>query len=1220
MNPKHATQTAPPTHAPAAPRASSLEAIDPRIAHWIAAENERQKQKLILIASESICPAPVREAVASTLANLYAEGYPSSRMSVWERDSLGWDARHLSYYRRYGDRRYYKGCEYVNFIEAEAIRRVAELFATESVAAHQIFANVQPLSGAAANNAVYEALVPPQSTVLGMNLSCGGHLTHGSPVNRSGKHHRIVSYGVGLEDGRIDFAGLKQVALREKPRLIIAGFSAYPWTIDWAAFREVADACGAYLLADIAHPAGLVAAGEFPSPIGHAHVVSFTTHKTLCGPRGAALLTTDAEIARKLDFAVFPGEQGGPHIQAIAGKAVAFQLAASDEFKSLQRRVRENAAALAHTLAEEGQTLAYGGTDTHLCLIDLRRFQTETGDTIGADIAARVLDLVGITCNKNAIAGDTRAAHPSGLRFGTTWVSQRGLGPDDMVTLGQVIGRTLGAMKAFHVIGAGGSLGRVRLPASVLRESQARVRQLIERRDPGSTRGVFSYPHHDPEGAAGGARPQLSSLPPARAQRAFGRGEVAAAYGEPQAEQRALETGAALVDTSHVPVLSLVGERAGVMLQLTLSGDLLRLQPGQSKVCRALDPDATLLGEFRVIRLADEPEEMNRYLLVGDADGGLDVLQWLRDLSDGMVGFDEDLTRKVDGPVVIEDLGKQMDPAGRRVVLTFAGPERDTALAAAGLPVKWKPGDVRCLDDGTVVCCHALPRGAEVVEAIGSLEAADAWISGAARAATLVGEAAYEAFRQAQGAPPRGQKPPADASDGAKPYFIGQAALLAGAAPGPAGAAFVAPPASSAELRQTPLHAWHKAHTKKWNLVPFAGWEMPVMYTGIVEEHAAVRTTAGLFDVAHMGVLEVRGEGAARFLDLVTTNYNLRLRDGDGQYAYALAADGHVLDDLLVYRRSHGRFLVVVNASNAEKVIAFWKGVAEHRFLIDVDRPDVRADVDVEVIDLKSPAAGAEQRVDLALQGPLSLVTLQELCALPADREVLRTLRKFQLVQVNLAGHDILVARTGYTGEEIGFELYVHPDRAVALWEAILDKGAARGVKPAGLGARDSTRTEAGFPLYGHELAGEFEIIPQGAGYTSFVKWHKPFFIGREPLWKRDQARTQRIYRARVTDPSARPVRQGDTVVDAKGKFVGRVTSAAYAGGEQILLLYGTRNALQRGGRIGIFPLPRNHQALGIEPAKDALQPGDSVLLPIAGEVIPRFFSATEKGRRSYTR
>ncbi|MSR46421.1 MAG: serine hydroxymethyltransferase [Planctomycetes bacterium] len=1178
---------------------ATLDLVDPRIAHLIAAETERQRQKLVFIASESLCPKAVRDAVASPLSNLYAEGYPSSRNAFSERELLDWDERSLSFYRRYGDRRYYKGCDYANLVEAEAIKRLAELFATPATPARSIYCNVQSLSGAAANNAVYEALVPIESTVMGMHLSTGGHLTHGSPVNRSGKHYRIVPYVVDPVTGLIDFDKLRADALKEKPRLLIAGYSAYPWTIDWARFRAIADEVGAYLLADIAHPAGLVAAGEFPNPIDHAHVVSFTTHKTLCGPRGAVILTRDAELARKIDLAVFPGEQGGPHLNAIAGKAVAFRLAQSDEFRRLMKRVRENAAALAAGFSKGGLTLAYGGTDTHLCLVDLRPLVSKTGEPVAADPAARVLDLVGITCNKNSIHGDTRALYPSGLRFGTCWVSQRGMDVDDMGEIATIVTDVLTSMQAFQVHTAAGLVGRVRLPASVLRDSQRRVKKLTERR--GSTRfGAFSYPHYEPDGPAAVARAKVAAL---------------ANAGD---DATALEQGAALVDTTRAPAILVTGERAGEALQLALSGDLLRLPEGGVEIARAHDPEGRLIGEFRTARLGPDRRGFEQYLLTGDIEAGFDLLQWLRDLSDGVVAFDADLLRKIDGPIVVEDVGSRADPR-RGVLLTVAGPKAAEALSKAGLPGDTAPGRASFAavgdPDPAIVMAHDL-GGARIFEIVVPAGVADALARKLLANCKPVNDRAYSAWRAKRGAPKVGAVAAAGRKDGEKPWFIGQQALLGGApngtASGAAKEAFV-PPAGDGVLQKTALNEWHKKATKKWNIVDFAGFEMPVLYTSIVDEHRAVRTAAGLFDVSHMGCYEVRGRGAGRFLDLVTTNYVGKLRDGDGQYSYTLAPDGHVLDDLIVYRRDAVRYLVIVNAGNAVKVEAWWRGLLAGKYALDTKRPAVGCDVDVELVNLKDRAAAGDQmRVDIALQGPASLPTLLDLCDDAASRHALSHLKRFGLAEVRLRGDSVLAARTGYTGEDIGFELYIHPDRLVAHWDALLAAGKARGVIPTALGARDSTRTEAGFPLYGHELAGEFDIGPHGAGYPSFVKFHKPFFVGRDALLAREASRTSKIFRARVTDPKARPARAGDTVVDAKGTKLGKVTSAAFAGADQILLLWlalGDKNAVAKGAKVSVLRLPRDHETLPPEPAKG-----------VGAEILTRFLGAGEKGKRSYVK
>jgi glycine hydroxymethyltransferase len=298
--------------------AGSIEQIDPLLSDLIRFEAERQHRKLILIASESICPPAVRQALACEFGHIYAEGYPSPRTLAEPTAQLESFAYQLASYRRLSNRRYYKGCEYVDFLEQLVRRRTAEVFANALEPADNIFVNAQPLSGAAANNAVYNAFVRPGETVLGPSLTHGGHLTHGSQVNRSGMNFHVVSYEIS-RGGELDYDAMEKLAVEHKPKLIIGGFSAYPWDIQWARMRGIADSVGAVLLADIAHLAGPVAAGLLNSPVGHAQVVSFTTHKTLCGPRGAMLLSTDPDIAAKLDMGVFPGEQTQGHRQ-IAGR------------------------------------------------------------------------------------------------------------------------------------------------------------------------------------------------------------------------------------------------------------------------------------------------------------------------------------------------------------------------------------------------------------------------------------------------------------------------------------------------------------------------------------------------------------------------------------------------------------------------------------------------------------------------------------------------------------------------------------------------------------------------------------------------------------------------------------------------------------------------------------------------------------------------------------
>jgi glycine hydroxymethyltransferase len=382
-----------------------LAETDPELADAIGAELRRQQDGIELIASENIVSAAVLEAQGSVLTNKYAEGYPG--------------------------RRYYGGCEFVDVAERLAIDRAKQLFGCA-------FANVQPHSGAQANQAALLALLQPGETILGMSLAAGGHLTHGAAPNLSGKWFRAVQYGVRREDGLLDYDELERLARAEKPKLIIAGGSAYPRTIDFARIRRVADEVGAWFMVDMAHFAGLVAAGLFPSPLPHAHVVTTTTHKTLRGPRGGMVLSNDQELGRKINSAVFPGLQGGPLMHVIAGKAVAFAEALRPEFPAYQAAMISNARVLAETLAERGLAIVTGGTDCHLLLVDLRPKRV-TGKAAEASLERAL-----ITANKNAVPFDPeKPAITSGIRLGSPAATTRGLGTAEFREIGLMIDQVI---------------------------------------------------------------------------------------------------------------------------------------------------------------------------------------------------------------------------------------------------------------------------------------------------------------------------------------------------------------------------------------------------------------------------------------------------------------------------------------------------------------------------------------------------------------------------------------------------------------------------------------------------------------------------------------------------------------------------------------------------------------------------------------------------------
>ena len=384
---------------------NDLKTVDPEVAAAIDAELNRQRNKLELIASENIVSTAVMTAQGSVLTNKYAEGYPGKR--------------------------YYGGCEHVDVVEQLAIDRAKELFGAGD-------ANVQPHSGAQANMAVFFALLTPGDTVMGMNLTDGGHLTHGSPVNMSGKYFNIVPYGVSADTEALDYDEVQRIAEECKPKLIVAGASAYARTIDFPRMAEIAHSVGAYLMVDMAHIAGLVAAGYHPSPVPYADVVTTTTHKTLRGPRGGLILCKDAEFGQQFNKAIFPGIQGGPLMHVIAGKAVALKEALSPEFKEYAAQIIKNAKALADTLAADGFRIVSGGTDNHLMLVDL------TSKNITGKVAQNLLDEVGITANKNTIPFEKLSPFvTSGIRLGSPALTTRGFREDDMVEVANIIALVL---------------------------------------------------------------------------------------------------------------------------------------------------------------------------------------------------------------------------------------------------------------------------------------------------------------------------------------------------------------------------------------------------------------------------------------------------------------------------------------------------------------------------------------------------------------------------------------------------------------------------------------------------------------------------------------------------------------------------------------------------------------------------------------------------------
>lgn len=1174
-----------------------LEQVDPDIDLIIDFEEERQARKLIMIPSESMAPGAVRAALGSVFNNVYAEGYPPLRMTRDDEPLLLDHAHQLAYYRRYADRRFYKGVDYVHFVETLAQRRAAVCFANQRVGASDIYVNVQPLSGAAANLAVYDCVVDVGDVVMGMDLYQGGHLTHGSEFNFSGKRYHVVSYGVSRRTGKLDYDEIRDLARDHKPRMIIAGFTSYTWAPDWDAFRDIADEVGAVLLADISHPAGMAIAGAFPSPVGIADVTTFTTHKTLCGPRGAVILTTDEDLANRIDMAVFPGEQGGPHTQKFAAMAVAFKIAQGEPFRRLQWRIKENAAALAKGLEERGLKLAYGGTDTHFCMLDLNGVRTHTGFPLRGEPAVRILDMAGIVANKNTIPGDDITALAMGIRLGSPWLSQRGFGPMEMDEVARLIHKTVTNIQPFSYIGLAGELPRGKIDLDLFEEIKREVADLAakgvaETEDRGREYPHYYELHHAPTNFWPGLK-------------------VTTGPGL-DAELEATRTGAAFFDLSDCGLLQVIGDRAEPALQQILTSDVSSLQVGGCQLAFLLNEDAQVIDDVSILRLMPDEIGRDHYLILTNPQNHERVKAWLRAMGDGYTLFDQaDLFRKIEGPLVVEDL-RQFGTTQCTVTLGLRGPKAAQVLASAGqvpgyrfyhgddrIELAVPAGEVQGVYD-RLLGAGASPASTEARNALrteANLPDYDQIPGYAADSGRPDGLALYNAGHQGRFALQ-------------VPYFVGCRNLDA-ARTNPERREFQWEEPENETLQRTPLYEWHRAHTRK--VIPFAGWEMPVWYTGVLDEHNAVRKAAGLFDVAHMGVFEISGPHATDFLDLVCTNYVRWFEPGLSFYSYFLDHEGRVIDDLMVYRRSKDLYLMVVNAACADKDWAWLNAVNDGQVLIDRDRPDLRVQHPAILRDLKDPAHGADMRVDLALQGPAALAILQSLTDDWRLKDRLGRVPKTGLIECKLGSavgsgeqFDLVIARTGYTGEDIGYEIFVHPDRAVAFWETVLEAGEPFGLQPCGLACRDSTRTEAGLPLYGHELAGLFDMSPTAAGFGSYLKLHKPYFIGRRAHIERERERNMEIARFRMNERGVRMPKTGDPVVNRKGRAVGWVTSAAVDVDGRILgLAYVESRYHREGDEIGIFSLPARPVVEKSDKAE--LAPGDQIQIPDRATILIRF-------------
>ena len=1034
-----------------------LSDIDPDVRKIIDLEAERQNRKLIFIPSESAAPASIHESLGSVLQNIYAEGYPSEDTRTFSQNEIMDIDKQITHFHRYSDPRYYKGVEIADILEELTRRRCAELFENELVKADDIFVNVQPLSGAPANNAVYHALINPGDPILGMNLFHGGHLSHGSSVNRSGKLYKVSHYSAAPQSEKIDYDEVERIALENKPRIIITGYSSYPWVPDWARFKEIADKVGAYLLADISHIAGMIAAKALPSPVGYADIITFTTHKTLTGPRGACILSFKESISKKIDKAVFPGEQGGPHLQVFAAMATSFKLAKEKPFIEYQKQIIKNCAALSSQLESRGFRIAYGGTDTHLTNFDCKSVKGPDGATLSGDMAARIMDIAGLVANSNAIPGDKSALRASGIRLGTPWLTQRGLVEKDMVEIADIISDLLFATKPYLYIKGTKKLLRAKVDFKALEIAKIRVRELTQKALSNGSKSTSGYPMYffiDDD---------LQS------------------------------------SSSKYISFKLSGNNIRQSMNYMLATDIENLAPGETIAVQLIIDTAK---KDALLSLSKD----GSFILSVSSHESAVIAAWLRDISDGFIYFDDDLIKRIPGPFIVKQTDfdvKEPDKKDSRPFIKpfYIGMDKTTGKEQSALPdFEWQQ-------------------------------------------------------------------------------------------------------ANDEKIKTTTLHNRHVETGAK--MVPFAGWDMPVWYSSVLDEHMATRTAAGLFDVSHMGVYQAEGESAAVFLDCVCANDISALKIGESCYTHFLDPDANVIDDLLVYYHEKDKYLVVVNASNDDKDWAWLNAVKEHKVKVDNQQSGASAfGSSVTLLNLRDPKMGEAMRVDLALQGPRSREILNKIGLSSDDLYKLNKLKRTELCHVTWNNLDLIVSRTGYTGERMAFEIFIHPDKAPEFWDKLLELGSPLGLKPCGLGARDSLRTEAGLPLYGHEMGGDMNLGVGDAGFSAYVKTYKPWFIGRAAYLEKESKRSKQVARFRFESKRVRMAHSGDIVLNAKGKVIGKVTSCAIDKEEYLTgQAYIDASYLAQDSEIYIFQSTKDIKPINF----DELSAGNKVQLPEKAAIISRF-------------
>jgi glycine/serine hydroxymethyltransferase/glycine cleavage system aminomethyltransferase T len=1071
----------------------SLQSVDPWLTAVIRREELRQSQQICLAAASSLCSSAILEAQGSVFSNIDAEGYPHVHIQRKRRQDLVDVDEQVAFYKRHGDARYGKGAELVNVVEVMAQKRAAAAFATEwadhsdvEVLDSEIYANVQCATGAIANTAVCSALLKPGDTILSMSLSHGGHLSHGSALHTSGKLYQIVAYGVDPATEQIDYQQIQDLALKYKPRLIIGGASSYPWAFEWKKLRQIAQEVSPspYILADISHPAGLIVAGVIPNPIGYADVVTFTTYKTLCGPRGAAILWTDPALSEAINRSVFPGIQSSPIFQQIVALAVAFQVARTEPFKGLQRKIAENARLLASHLEQQDIPIAFGGTNTHIVVANVRKLATSSGNPLYGAVVAQILEKIGITCNSNLVPGDKNVSLASGIRLGTTWLSQLGYAENDIGEVAAIIARVCKGIRLFDSLNSRKKVPQGKIRAEVFLSERQHVMDILARTQTSRRFSLVSLEENDRH--------------------------VRCIH---------LQDGDIWDLTHATGVLLVRGEHARNFLQQILTADLYLLNAGNVLSAQAWYVPRQTWFQVLVCAIPVAAQHHSHYLLVYEAAAAPHFADWLCLLSDGWGEIEhDDLELVLDGPVVIkgaaiwqtgtdQPMGEVLLPGSQaqKLFLNLCGGRIDPSLSVQVITYRQEECyGIAIEGDNTEIAWKLIGSYPALSELIGflSTEASDP-------AQKIPARDDSDYFRQHilkyahanRGSFSREENP----SVARKPYLVGYTVPSQIEHVDKAAFSFDEIASDAERAQPSPISHLHK---KRGAVFLTSGpWKMPAVYTSVDAEYEAMQRSVGLLDLSDTMLLAFEGEGAARFLDLVLTERISHLDPGDSCYTFLLSPYGRVLTDCTLYCVETDFFLMKSSSDRSSAIEAWLKAVTERTAILDFSQSTKEIDATCSIQNLKDASRCISPYGILALQGPSSENVLQQLMRTENHcHNPIAYLRQHSILRTSLAERECYLTRTNSPGEHARYAMFVPLAAMGDLWETLLNIGCEYALCPVGLEAMERLRIETGLPRYGRELAGVADINPLEAGYE--IRFDKPFFVGRSAIHAHPRKRT----------------------------------------------------------------------------------------------------------------